>query len=48
VLTVVGVLAVLSFIMTDVGKLTIGSLLVFIAESFVGVLIIAALLGVFK
>jgi len=47
-LTVAGILAVIVFLTSDVGKLTTGALLIFLAESFVGMLIIAALFGVFK
>jgi hypothetical protein len=47
-LTIAGILAVIAFITSDVGKLTTGGLLIFLAESFVGMLLIAALLGVFK
>lgn len=47
-LTVAGVLAVAAFLLTDVGKLVTGSVLIFLAESAIGLLIIAALLGVFK
>lgn len=47
-LTIAGVLAVIGFLLTDSGKLITGGLLIFIAESFIGMLIIAALLGVFK
>lgn len=47
-LTIAGLIAFVAVLLTNNGRFAVGSLLVFFAESFVGLLIIAALLGVFK
>jgi hypothetical protein len=47
-ISLVGFIAAVVFLTSDAGRLTTGALLIFLAESFVGLLVIAALFGVFK